>query len=298
MLSNNTKQGNTLADELKAKKLAEIEAKKKAKRLKEDEELKKQREEVKRKTENILSAQRRQARINLQMTIDSRKRDVEILDRDLRTKEQKLAELKRRGEETRRDIFIINDQIKRKDGGMVYLKDQALGHDNRVVVTKAETEKHQARIDLLRGKNSGLETKYNQINILVSDAERKAAGLKTELARAGLEIEGLKKDLSAVEVEMISNRKEISRLERSRQGLESVTHDVINQRSGVIKNVKLKNKEIAEDAKDLVQKKNMAEEFDRESKLMSAIIARLTKERATKEAEIKDLERKMALIKD
>jgi len=259
-----------------------------------DDEIKKRREDAQRETEHIKSIQRQQSRINTQQEINRQKHQLEILVREIQGKEQKLTVLKRKKEQVEKEVFDISREIKKKEGGAGYLKDQVLVHERRVSSTRSEAEKIKAKLDFLHRETADAETKKEQINILISGAQQKIARLQTELDRAQLEVDRLRKNALGADKTIDSKKRESDRLTQTYQSLNVVTEDVSNHKSEVLKSTRDLNQEIMGGEGEIVIKKRIIEDCDIETRLVSVEITRLKQEKISKEMEISNLEAKMS----
>jgi len=237
--------------------------------LKKEEELKKLKEEAKKITEMRLAAQRQQEKSRFQTQIDSRKRELDRLSLDVKNKEARLNELKLKLDQAKRLQFVLKGQLKQKEGGVDYLKDQAQTEEGRVMTSSAEL--NQAKINLASAERE------------IPTLEAQAHILQTELAEVQAKIE--------------HQKVLVSKLDQDYRSLEANSKHTVNTKTRTVQATQSKKKELEKEAQEITFKNRQIEEWERDEKVMSQEITRLARDRDSKQRELKDLEIKRDQIK-
>lgn len=120
--------------------------------------------------DNQISAQKQQERSRLQLQIDNRKRELDRLKLDLRNREVRQGEAKKKLDEANRLLFALNNQIKKQEGGIGYLHDESESHGDQISAHEVElknlkTKKDNLLIEInkLKGDYDKLEQAYKSL---------------------------------------------------------------------------------------------------------------------------------------
>lgn len=202
----------------------------------------------------IKAVQKDQNRRKLQLQIDNYKREMDRLTMGLRAKQLKQADLKRDLEIKRRALFVLETQIKQKEGGLGYL-------------------------------NSGQvsPSQENEIKTKLSALEAKRISLGAEIAK-------IKKEISEREILLSNKTGEMNKVEQEIKNSNTQSEQISSVASKVNREVSLKKKDIEKSTQERLFKKGLEEEKERELELLNQEVSRLERELRDKEREKKNLE--------
>jgi len=177
-------------------------------------------EEAKRDQEKIRAEQKEQEKRKLQLQIDNLERELDRLKIFLNTKNRLLSDAKRKVEDVKKAIFLLESGIKKQEGGMGYLNDDALAEENKKAATEAELNKVRIKIQVAEREKAALEVKVAGNKTSLNALNRKIDLARGELTKKLVEEETIKKDLKKSEDEVARKKSNKTRLEKY-QGIEN-----------------------------------------------------------------------------
>ncbi len=235
-------------------------------------------EEAKKDQEKLEEAKRQQDRSKLQLQISNRERELDKLEAGLRVKEGFLVESKRKAEDAKKAVFLLDGQIKKQEGGSKYLNDTVVTEDKKETVSEAELAKIRSQIDLVEREKKLLEAKYNNSRSSLIDLERIISSLKSELDKAIYEADSSKKQRAAEETELNRKRTEKASLEQKYKSLEAESKQTVNRKFRVTKSVSQEGKKINEEKQELFLRKREVEELEANNQVVMREIGNLQRE--------------------
>lgn len=253
-------------------------------------------EEAKRDQEAIKRNQQEAERRKIQVEINNLERALDQFLIQLRAKEGLYLETKRKAEEAKKAVFLLDNQIKKQEGGMNYLSAEVTLQERRDSTFEAELDKARQEVMVAERERSALEIELSKDRANLDDIENKISHLNEELARLIAEEDALKREVARDEEDIRSKKMEKDRLAQAAKSVELAGSQVGGQKTRVEKNIEAREREIREEKEALFLNKRVAEQLERDSENMAKEVERLKREKENKERAIAELKRKKGSI--
>jgi chromosome segregation ATPase len=253
-------------------------------------------EEAKRDTEAIRRNQQEIERKKIQVEINNLERGLDQFLIQLRVKENMYIDTKRKADDAKKAVFLLDNQIKKQEGGMGYLDDEATSQDRREGAFEVELDKARQEVIVAERERASFEAELNKDRANLADIENRISRLNDELSRLMAEEDTVKREVARDEDDIRSKKTEKERLIQAARSVELASSQVGGQKSRVVKNIEAREKEIKQEKQELFLNKRVADQLDRDSEVMAREVEKLKREKEAKEREIMELKRKKGSI--
>jgi chromosome segregation ATPase len=254
-------------------------------------------EEARRDQEKIKKDQAETERRKLQLQIDNLERELVRFTTGLKTKENLLSDAKRKAEEAKTAIFLLDNQIKKDKGSLSYLNAEVATHDTRTNVIESDLEKTRSQITTVEKDKATLEAEYNKDKLALDDLTKKMDKLKEELAKMLTETKVLEKEVDEDQEAVKRKESEKNRLTLASKNIEMSTKQVSGAGLRISKDTESKEREIKKGEQDLFLKKRAADQLASQAEDMARDLTKLEQEEEEKKKQINDLKRKKEAIR-
>jgi chromosome segregation ATPase len=254
-------------------------------------------EEARRDQEKIKKDQTETERRKLQLEIDNLERELIRFTGGLQTKKNLLLSARRKVEEAKTAIFLLEKQIKENEGSLGYLKVEVATHDTRTNAIESDLEKTRSQITTVEKDRAMFEAEYNKDKLALDDLTKKMDKLKEELARMLIETKVLEKEVDEDQEAVKRKESEENRLTLASKNIEMSTKQVSGAGLRISKDTESKEREIKKAEQDLFLKKRAADQLASQAEDMARDLTKSEQEEKEKKKRIDDLKRKKEAIR-
>jgi chromosome segregation protein len=254
-------------------------------------------EAAKRDQEMIALAKKQREKSDLQMQSSNRKKELERIQIELRSKETKLSLLERDILASKRLLASIRAELQKEESAVSSGANSLTSESEAKNSSQKALDKIKGEIETTRRQEMALESDEEKKKRVLEEEERKVKQLQDEIARLNAQVQNDKRVLVDLDRKETENRNLEVRLKQELAKTESEVKISEQDSLTTKKQTEVRRKKIEELKTKLLGQERLDAKVATEFKTISADIAKLKNDVSVKEREMADLTFKMNQIK-
>jgi len=254
-------------------------------------------EDAKRENAKREEIQKQQEKSKLQMQISNLERELVRLNTDLNVKNNFLSDLQKKKIDAEKNVSLLEGQIKKQEGTLGYLGQEAFGQDISVKASEADLQKTKDELAAAEREVKSFELEYQKDKDNYADLEARVNTLREELVKFEQQALSVKREVTGDETQISTAKSKRERLTQALSNMMNNAKQALFGKTKIGQKEQAEEKKIKDEQQEVFLKKRIAEQLEQQKQVVARELDKLKRDKEAKEREVAELKRKRDMIR-